>query len=186
MLKDKIAIITGASRGIGYACAERFIREGARVMLSDVDDEQGERSTKTLRDQGGDAVYRHCDVRSKAEIQALFDFTLEKYGRVDSVIANAAIVHQAHFLRDGERGRHPSVRDRRRLRGGVARGAPGERSVRVEPVVAVDPDAGRDRGRESRRPRSAATGVAPGATARPHPGFGRPWLCVASWSSSPS
>jgi NAD(P)-dependent dehydrogenase (short-subunit alcohol dehydrogenase family) len=98
MLKDKIAIITGASRGIGYACAERFIREGARVMLSDVDDEQGERSTKTLRDQGGDAVYRHCDVRSKAEIQALFDFTLEKYGRVDSVIANAAIVHQADIL----------------------------------------------------------------------------------------
>ncbi len=98
MLKDKIAIITGASRGIGFACAERFIKEGARVVLSDVDDDQGEKSAQILRDKGGDAVYCHCDVSSKAEVEALFDFALEKYKRVDTVIANAGIVHPADIL----------------------------------------------------------------------------------------
>ena len=98
MLKDKIAIITGASRGIGFACAQRFIQENARVVLSDVDDEQGELAAKSLRDQGGDALYCHCDVRNKTEVEALFDFTFEKHGRVDSVIANAGIVHPADIL----------------------------------------------------------------------------------------
>ncbi len=98
MLKDKIAVITGASKGIGYACAERFIREGARVVLSDVDDTQGEKSAQRLRDQGGDAVYVHCDVSVKSDVMALFDFTVDRYGRGDTVIANAGIVHAADIL----------------------------------------------------------------------------------------
>ena len=98
MLKDKIAVITGAARGIGYACGDRFVREGAKVVLSDVDDDQGEKAAQDLRDQGYDAAYCHCDVRSKAETEALFDFAQEKYGRVDTVIANAAIVVPADIL----------------------------------------------------------------------------------------
>ena len=79
MLKDKVAVITGAARGIGYACGERFVHEGAKVVLSDVDDEQGEKAAQGLRDQGYDAVYCHCDVRSKAETETLFDFTQEQF-----------------------------------------------------------------------------------------------------------
>jgi len=98
MLENKIAIITGASQGIGFACAQRFVNEGATVVLSDVGDEDGEAAAKTLRDQGARAIYRHCDVRSKGDIQSLFDFTVSEFGRVDIAIANAGIVHAADIL----------------------------------------------------------------------------------------
>ena len=97
MLNNKTAIITGASRGIsiGFACAKRFIEEGANVVLSDVTDAEGEAAVRTLGDK---ASYMHCDVRNKAEIQALFDNTLQQHGRVDTVIANAGIVHGSDIL----------------------------------------------------------------------------------------
>lgn len=98
MLKNKTAVITGASQGIGFACAERFIKEGAKVVLSDVADDIGEQAAKNLRDQGGDALYCHCDVSKKPEVEALFDFTLENFNRVDTAIANAGIVHPADIL----------------------------------------------------------------------------------------
>lgn len=98
MLKDKVAIITGACQGIGYACAERFIKEGAKVVLSDVDDTKGEQSAQRLREQGGDAVYTHCDVSIKSDVEALFDFTINRFNRVDTVIANAGIVHVVDIL----------------------------------------------------------------------------------------
>ncbi len=98
MIKDKVAIITGASQGIGYACAKRFVREGARVVLSDVEDEKGEESTRCLQDQGGDVLYFHCDVSRKPDVESLFDFATDQYGRIDTVIANAGIVHQADIL----------------------------------------------------------------------------------------
>ena len=98
MIADKIAIITGAARGIGHACAQRFIKEGARVVLADVADEQGEQSAQQLRAQGGDAVYCHCDVSVKTEVEALFDFASERYNRIDTVIANAGIVHVIDIL----------------------------------------------------------------------------------------
>ncbi|WP_423907676.1 SDR family NAD(P)-dependent oxidoreductase [Candidatus Spongiihabitans sp.] len=101
MLEHKTAIITGAARGIGYACARRFIKEGARVVLADVVDDRGQQLAQRLRDQGGgacDIIYAHCDVSVKAEVEALFDLTLDKYNRVDTVIANAGIVHTADIL----------------------------------------------------------------------------------------
>ena len=98
MIEGKVAVITGASGGIGYACAERFIKEGAKVVLSDVSDEQGEKAAQTLRDAGGDAIYVHCDVSNKAEVEALFDAAQEQYGRIDTAIANAGIVHACDIL----------------------------------------------------------------------------------------
>ena len=65
----KVALITGAARGIGYACAQRFVQEGARVVLSDVTDEEGNESAEALRKLGGEASYFHCDVRSKQDIE---------------------------------------------------------------------------------------------------------------------
>ena len=95
MLQNKIAIITGASQGIGYACAKRFVEEGATVILSDVSDEAGGAAAERL---GSNASYVHCDVRSREQIQKLFDETVRKFGRVDTVIANAGIVHAADIL----------------------------------------------------------------------------------------
>lgn len=98
MLENKIAIITGAAKGIGLACAQRFIRERATVVLSDVLDEVGERAAETLRADGGDAVYRRCDVSDQDAVQSLMDFVAARYGRIDIVIANAGIVHVTDIL----------------------------------------------------------------------------------------
>ncbi|MEM7195082.1 MAG: SDR family oxidoreductase [Pseudomonadota bacterium] len=98
MIKNKIAVITGSSGGIGYACAARFVREGAKVVLSDVSDEAGEKAAQALCDEGGDAIYVHCDVREKSEIETLLDAAIERHGRIDTVIANAGIVHASDIL----------------------------------------------------------------------------------------
>ena len=98
MLKDKIAVITGAARGIGLACAQRFVKERATVILSDVLDEVGEEAAERLRAEGGHALYHSCDVTDKAAIQSLMDFAVEQCGRIDTVIANAGIVHAADIL----------------------------------------------------------------------------------------
>ncbi len=95
MLQNKTVIITGASRGIGLACAKKFLQEGATVVLSDIDDEAGRSATASL---GEKALYRHCDVRHKADIEDLMAFSREQYGRVDTVIANAGIVRSGDLL----------------------------------------------------------------------------------------
>ncbi len=98
LIEGKVAIITGASRGLGYACADRFVREGAKVILADVQDELGEHSADKLRATGGDAQYVRCDVTQKADVQKLIDFAVETHGRVDCAIANAGIVHVSDAL----------------------------------------------------------------------------------------
>ena len=98
MLENKIAVITGAARGIGLACAQRFVRERARVILSDILDEAGERAAEALRAEGGDALYHRCDVTDPAAVRALMDFAVQRHGRIDTVIANAGIVHAADIL----------------------------------------------------------------------------------------
>lgn len=98
LLDGKIAVITGASRGLGLACAQSFVSEGAKVVLADIQDELGEQSAETLRAQGADARYMHCDVSKKDDVAALIRFTVETYGRVDTAIANAGIVHVSDAL----------------------------------------------------------------------------------------
>ncbi len=98
MIEGKVAVITGAAQGIGRACAVRFVKEGAKVVLSDIADDAGQQAAQQLREQGGDAVYTHCDVSQKSGVEALFDFAIEQYGRVDTAIANAGIVHMADIL----------------------------------------------------------------------------------------
>lgn len=93
LLEGKVAIITGAARGLGYACADRFAKEGAKVILADVQDDLGEQSAQGLRDRGAEAVYRHCDVSKKVEVDALIAFGVETHGRIDTVVANAGISH---------------------------------------------------------------------------------------------
>jgi len=93
LMEGKIAVVTGAARGLGFACAKRFVGEGAKVVIADVQDELGEQSAAALRAEGADAVYRHCDVTSKSEIVNLLDFAVDRHGRIDTVVANAGIVH---------------------------------------------------------------------------------------------
>lgn len=97
-LKDKVCVITGAAGGIGFACAKRFVADGAQVMICDVTDEKGEAAAQTLRDGGGEAEYRHCDVGDKAEVDSLVAAAVEKWGRLDIMIANAAVIHSADII----------------------------------------------------------------------------------------
>ena len=93
LLENKIAVITGGARGLGLATAEAYVAHGAKAVIADVQDELGRAAEAKLEAMGGDAVYRHCDVTSKADIDALIGFAVERHGRVDTVMANAGILH---------------------------------------------------------------------------------------------
>ena len=97
-LEDKVVIVTGAAGGIGRACAERFASEGAKVVLSDLDDAKGEEVAEAIQAKGGDAIFVACDVGDKSQVDALIDSAVAAFGRLDCVIANAGIVHPCDFL----------------------------------------------------------------------------------------
>ena len=92
-LQGRVAIITGAAQGIGAACARRFAREGAPVVLADVDDARGQALAREL---GG--IYQHCDVGDKAQVDALVAATLNRHDRIDVLVNNAGIFKAADFL----------------------------------------------------------------------------------------
>ena len=93
-LFQRVAIVTGASRGIGYACAERLVREGARVMLVDVRQE-GAAAAEAL---GDNARFFCADVSQKSDVDAMLAATLSAFGHVDILVNNAGVTHAASFL----------------------------------------------------------------------------------------
>ena len=97
-LKGQVAVITGAAAGIGLACAEEFANEGAKVVLSDVNQARGEAAAEALQAKGHEALFIACDVGDKTQVDALISGAVAAYGRLDCVVANAGIVHVAPFL----------------------------------------------------------------------------------------
>ena len=97
-VENKVTIITGGAQGIGFACGRRFAGEGARVVLADIDSEKGEAAAEALRADGGEAIFLTCDVGDKAEVTSLVAKTVERYGRLDVMISNAAVLHIADIL----------------------------------------------------------------------------------------
>lgn len=93
-LNQKVAVVTGASQGIGHACAERLVREGARVMLVDVRPE-GAAAAAALGDA---ARFFQADVGVKPEVDAMVAATLAAFGRIDILINNAGVTHAADFF----------------------------------------------------------------------------------------
>jgi NAD(P)-dependent dehydrogenase (short-subunit alcohol dehydrogenase family) len=90
-LKDKTAVITGAASGMGKATAETFAREGARVWIADINDEDGTATVEQIRTAGGDAHYVHLDVTDEqAWIAAVAD-VVKRAGRLDILVNNAGI-----------------------------------------------------------------------------------------------
>lgn len=92
-LGGRVCIVTGAAQGIGEACARRFAREGAHVVVSDVADAPGQAVASELG-----ATYVHCDVGDKAQVDALVAQTIAKHGRIDVLVNNAGIFKAADFL----------------------------------------------------------------------------------------
>lgn len=97
-LQGQVVVITGGSQGIGEACARRLVRDGAAVALWDVADEVGQRLATELNAAGGQALYLHCNVASKAEVDAALAATLARFGQVHGLVNNAGIFKAAAFL----------------------------------------------------------------------------------------
>ena len=93
-LKGRVAIITGAAKGIGLACATRFVAEGARVVLADLDADAGHAAAKALPG----ARFVAADVSVKADADALVAGTVAQEGRLDILVNNAGITHACDFL----------------------------------------------------------------------------------------
>lgn len=89
-LKDKVALITGSSRGIGKAIAEAYAEHGARVVISSRKAEACEQVAKELTDKGYEAIAVPCHIGDKGELQKLVDATMAKWGRIDILVCNAA------------------------------------------------------------------------------------------------
>ncbi len=96
-LAGKSAVVTGGARGIGYACAKAFLREGARVVVGDIDAERGRAAAMELR-RAGDVTFVEADVSHIEDARRLIEATASTYGTVDICLNNAAIVHRADFL----------------------------------------------------------------------------------------
>jgi NAD(P)-dependent dehydrogenase (short-subunit alcohol dehydrogenase family) len=90
-LPDKVTVITGAASGIGRGSALVFGREGARVVVSDIQAEAGRETAATIRAAGGTAMFVRCDVTSPDQVRELFAETVATWGRVDVVFANAGV-----------------------------------------------------------------------------------------------
>lgn len=91
MLKNKVALVTGASSGIGRAVALAWSREGAQVIVSDLDREGGEQTVSLLRAKGGEAIFVAADVGQPRDAQMLVEQAVAKYGRLDVACNNAGI-----------------------------------------------------------------------------------------------
>ncbi|RLT98717.1 SDR family NAD(P)-dependent oxidoreductase [Ketobacter sp.] len=99
LLSGKVAIITGAASGLGRATAELFIEHGSRVVIADVNEEQGQSLAQSL---GDSAAFRAVDIACADQVQALVDFTVARFGGLDVMYNNAGIsgaIHQS-FLED--------------------------------------------------------------------------------------
>jgi glucose 1-dehydrogenase len=96
-LDGKVAIVTGGAGGIGYAIAERFLREKAKVVIADVDTEKGARAERDLG-RFGDVQFVKADVGRRLDVHNLVAATIDSYGEIDILVNNAGIAHGADFL----------------------------------------------------------------------------------------
>jgi len=92
-LKDKVAIITGAGQGIGRAYANRFAREGAKIVVAEINEEIGRRTEQEIKAAGADALFVKTDVGSEASTKTMAETAYEHFGRIDILVNNAAIFY---------------------------------------------------------------------------------------------
>lgn len=91
-MKDKVIFITGAARGIGYEIAQSFLEEGAKVMISDINEESLEKALEGLSENASGIV---CDVSKEEDVKRAIDATVEQFGSIDILINNAGLQHVA-------------------------------------------------------------------------------------------
>src|SRR3954447_16069184 len=97
-LSGKVAIVTGAAMGMGEATARVFAAAGAHVLVSDINAEAGEATAEAIRGDGGSASFVRTDVSSAADAEAMVRTAVERHGRLDCAVNNAAITPDTHPL----------------------------------------------------------------------------------------
>lgn len=104
-MKDKVAIVTGASLGIGAAAADLLAREGAAVAICDIKDDEGEARAEKIRSAGGRGRYWHLDVSAEEAVEKVFRQVSEAFGKIDVLVNNAGISgtnKPTHEITEGE------------------------------------------------------------------------------------
>lgn len=94
-LKDQVALVTGGAQGIGLACVERFVEDGCKVAILDVDSDKGSDAVVRL---GHSTMFVECDVGDKAAVEDAVKRVVSHFGALNIAVNNAAIVHKADFL----------------------------------------------------------------------------------------
>lgn len=90
-LKDKIALVTGARRGMGKSHAIALASQGAKVVVTDIDEKECQTVADEIKSKGGEAIALKLDVSNKAEVDAVFNEVIKQYGRLDILVNNAGI-----------------------------------------------------------------------------------------------
>src|SRR5262245_49909231 len=94
-LQNKVALITGASSGIGRETALLFAQEGAAVVCVDINNQEGEQTVKLIQAQGGTAAYTHADVAQAVNCEEMVRFAEHQFGKLDILFNNAGIMHHS-------------------------------------------------------------------------------------------
>lgn len=101
-LGNKTAIITGGAQGIGYATAIKFLQDGAKIVIIDLDKKQVEQAVSELKQYGEQVIGFAADVTNKAAIESAFQLTIDQFGSIDILVNNAGIVDDAQLVKMGE------------------------------------------------------------------------------------
>jgi len=88
----KVALVTGAARGLGRVTAQAFAEEGARVVVTDIDEPGGQETLRLVRAVGGEGLFYPSDVGVESDVEAMVKNTVEAYGRLDCAVNNAGVV----------------------------------------------------------------------------------------------
>ncbi|HID56774.1 TPA: 3-oxoacyl-[acyl-carrier-protein] reductase [Candidatus Poribacteria bacterium] len=99
ILKGKVAVITGSARGIGKSIATLFARQGAKIVISDVADEIGEKTAQGIKELGGEAIYIHCDVSDPRDAEGLIRSAVENFGKLNILVNNAGVTSDSLLVR---------------------------------------------------------------------------------------
>lgn len=96
-LENKVALVTGAGSGIGKAVAILYAKEGAKVIVNDINEENGQGVVNQIKSEGGEAFFIEADVSNEADVQNLIKKTVEKYGKLDIACNNAGITGEQNL-----------------------------------------------------------------------------------------
>ena len=99
-LKDKTALVTGGAQGIGQAIVRLFLREGARVVLCDLNRQEGEALARELEQQGGQVLFVPTNVMDSQSVQGAIQAGVDRFGGLDILVNNAGIVEQDCYLEE--------------------------------------------------------------------------------------